>query len=300
VFGDDRAEEGAALATRAPLDLRVNRLKAERADAAAELAHLKPAPTCWSPEGLRILLGADAKNPAVHAEPAFIKGSVEVQDEGSQLAALFADARPGEQVIDLCAGAGGKTLAVAAAMQNQGQIYATDLDKRRLQPIHARLERSGARNVQVRTPRGDEDVLQDLHTRADRVLIDAPCTGIGAWRRNPDAKWRVRPGALEQRRKQQRETLARAATLVRPGGVIVYVTCSVLDEENGQQVRAFLAENASFVLVPPPNIADPLGERAYLFRRAALLSTEGLLMTPRRTETDGFFVAMLRKSERAA
>jgi 16S rRNA (cytosine967-C5)-methyltransferase len=300
VFGEDRAEEGAALATRAPLDLRVNRLKGERANAAAELAHLKPEPTRWSPEGLRILLGPDSKNPAVHAEPAFIKGSVEVQDEGSQLAALFADAQPGEQVIDLCAGAGGKTLALAAAMQNEGQIYATDLDKRRLQPIYARLERSGARNVQVRTPRGDEDVLHDLHSRADRVLIDAPCTGIGAWRRNPDAKWRVRPGSLEQRRKQQRDTLARAAPLVRPGGAIVYVTCSVLDEENGAPIRDFLAENAGFSLIPPANIAEPLGERAYLFRRAALLSAEGLLMTPRRTETDGFFVAMLRKSERAA
>ena len=295
VFGEERADEGAALSSRAPLDLRVNRLKAERERAAEELAHLAPTPTRWSPDGLRIRLSPDAKNPAVHSEPAFIKGLVEVQDEGSQLAALFADAEPGEQVVDLCAGAGGKTLALAAAMQNQGQIYATDSDKRRLQPIHARLDRSGARNVQVRTPRGAAELLADLHGRADRVLIDAPCTGIGAWRRNPDAKWRVRPGALAQRLKEQRDTLARAAPLVKPAGVIVYVTCSVLDEENGAQIRDFLAGHTNFTLVPPPDIIEPLGERAFLFRRAALFSAEGLLMTPRRTDTDGFFVAVLRR-----
>jgi 16S rRNA (cytosine967-C5)-methyltransferase len=299
LFGDERADEGAALSSRAPLDLRVNRLEGERERAAAELAHLKPEPTRWSPDGLRIVLRSDAKNPAVHAEPAFIKGLIEVQDEGSQLAGLFAGAQPGEQVIDLCAGAGGKTLALAAVMENQGQIYATDLDKRRLQPIHARLERSGARNVQVRTPRGESDVLADLHGRADRVLIDAPCTGIGTWRRNPDAKWRVRPGALEQRVKQQREALARAAMLVKQGGSIVYVTCSVLDEENGGRIREFFADHPDFAVVPPSDVADALGERAYLFRRAALISTEGLLMTPRRTETDGFFVSVLRKSEPA-
>jgi 16S rRNA (cytosine967-C5)-methyltransferase len=300
VFGDERAEEGAALSSRAPLDLRVNRLKANRERAAEELAHLGPAPTRWSPDGLRIRLSPDAKNPAVHAEPAFIKGMVEVQDEGSQLAALMANAQAGEQVVDLCAGAGGKTLALAAAMQNEGQIYATDSDKRRLQPIHARLDRSGVRNVQVRTPRGAAELLADLSSHADRVLIDAPCTGIGAWRRNPDAKWRVRPGALAQRLKEQREALARAAPLVKPGGVIVYVTCSVLDEENGGQIRDFLAGHAGFNLVPPAEIVEVLGERAFLFRRGALLSAEGLLMTPRRTDTDGFYVAMLRKSEQAA
>ena len=295
VFGEERADEGAALSSRAPLDLRVNRLKAEREHAAEELAHLAPTPTRWSPDGLRIRLSPDAKNPAVHAEPAFIKGLVEVQDEGSQLAAMLANAQPGEQVVDLCAGAGGKTLALAAAMQNHGQIYATDSDKRRLQPIHARLDRSGARNVQVRTPRGAVELLADVHGHADRVLIDAPCTGIGAWRRNPDAKWRVRPGALAQRLQEQRDTLARAAPLVKPGGVIVYVTCSVLDEENGAQIRDFLAGHAGFTLVPPADIIEPLGERAFLFRRAALLSAEGLLMTPRRTDTDGFFVAVLRR-----
>src|SRR5437868_4659350 len=156
----------------------------------------------------------------------------EVQDEGSQLAALLAGAKVGEQVVDLCAGAGGKTLALAATMENHGQIYATDFDKRRLAPIHPRLERAGARNVQVRTPRtataksgGPE--LDDLAGRADLVLIDAPCTGTGSWRRNPDAKWRVRPGALAQRAKEQAALLDRAVGLVKPGGRIAYVTCSM-------------------------------------------------------------------------
>src|SRR5713101_119507 len=220
VFGAERAAEGAALASRAPLDLRVNALKGGRDKALAALAHLDPGPTRWSPLGLRIALEADAKSRAIHAEPAFIKGMVEVQDEGSQLAALLAGAKPGEQVVDLCAGAGGKTLALAAAMQNHGQLYATDTDKRRLAPIHARLARSGARNVQVRTPKSVGNELADLVGDADLVLIDAPCSGIGTWRRNPDAKWRMRPGALEVRRQEQAEVLDRAVPLVKQGGRI--------------------------------------------------------------------------------
>jgi 16S rRNA (cytosine967-C5)-methyltransferase len=304
MFGDERAAEGAALASRAPLDLRVNTLKATPDEAAAALADLAPAPARWSPHGLRIVLSADARSPAVHAEPAFIKGLVEVQDEGSQLAALFAGAQPGEQVIDLCAGAGGKTLAMAAAMQNKGQLYATDTDKRRLAPIHARLERAGVRNVQVRTPSlhaaspsggGAGRGLDDLAGRADLVLIDAPCTGTGSWRRNPDAKWRVRPGALQLRMKEQAGLLDQAAALVKPGGRIAYVTCSVLVSENGEQARGFLARHPDFTSAPSPQIAAPLGERAFLFCRAALLAEEGLLMTPRRTDTDGFFVSLLRR-----
>ncbi|HET8972697.1 MAG TPA: RsmB/NOP family class I SAM-dependent RNA methyltransferase, partial [Pseudolabrys sp.] len=200
-FGDGRAEEGAALASRAPLDLRVNTWKADINTVATALSDLNPEPVRWSPWGLRVRLSADAKSPAIHAEPAFIKGMVEVQDEASQLAAIFSAARPGEQVVDLCAGAGGKTLALAAMMQNKGQIFATDDDKRRLAPIHDRLKRAGARNVQVRSPKSVGGEIDDLSGRMDLVLIDAPCTGTGAWRRNPDAKWRMRPGALEQRQK---------------------------------------------------------------------------------------------------
>ena len=294
-FGDERAEEGAALASRAPLDLRVNTFKAEREEASAALAELSPEPARWSPVGLRIAQKPDAKNPAIHAEPAFIKGMIEIQDEGSQLAALLAAAKPGEQVVDLCAGAGGKTLALAAAMQNKGQIHATDTDKRRLAPIHDRLARSGARNVQVLTPKSVGDVLSDLAGRIDLVLIDAPCTGTGAWRRNPDAKWRLRPGALEIRNREQTETLERALPLLKPSGRIAYVTCSVLDEENGAQVLAFVKRHPEFSVQKPIETANTLGERGFMFQRAVLMSEEGLLMTPRRTGTDGFFVSILRR-----
>ncbi len=297
VFGQDRAAEGAALASRAPLDLRVNTLKAEREEVLPKLAHLNAEPTRWSPLGVRLRLSADAKNPAIHAEPAFLKGTIEIQDEGSQLASLFAGVKPGEQVVDLAAGAGGKTLGLAAATENRGQIYATDIDKRQLAPIHERIARAGARNIQVRTPRGEADVLADLAGRIDLALIDAPCTGTGAWRRNPDAKWRVRPGALAERVKQQVFLLDHAAALVKTGGRIAYITCSVLDEENGDQVRAFLSVRRDFTVVPPREVvAAALGERAVLFCHAALLSEEGLLMTPRRTDTDGFYVAVMRRS----
>jgi 16S rRNA (cytosine967-C5)-methyltransferase len=294
-FGEDRVAEGAALGSRAPLDLRVNPLKGTREQAAEALAHLKPQPARWSPHGLRIALSPDAKSPAIHAEPAFLKGLVEVQDEGSQIAALCAGAKPGEQVIDLCAGAGGKTLALAAAMEGRGQIHATDSDKRRLAPIHARIERAGAHNIQVRTPKGEAAPLDDLAGRADLVLIDAPCTGTGAWRRNPDAKWRVRPGALATRLKEQAVVLDVAATLAKPSGRVIYITCSVLAEENGDQMRGFLDRHPQFMAVPPADVASALGERAFMFRRATLMSEEGLLMTPRRTDTDGFYVAVMRR-----
>jgi 16S rRNA (cytosine967-C5)-methyltransferase len=295
VFGDERVAEAAALASRAPLDLRANTLKATREQATESLADLGPVPTRWSPAGLRIVLSADSRSPAIHAEPAYIKGMVEVQDEGSQLAALLARAKAGEQVVDLCAGAGGKTLALAADMENRGQLYATDSDKRRLAPIYERIERAGVHNAQVRSRKLSGDELVDLSGHADLVLIDAPCTGTGSWRRNPDAKWRVRPGALDMRRKEQVVALDRAVDLVKPGGRIVYVTCSVLAEENDDQVRDFLARHADFVRVQPAEVTTTLGERAFLFRRAVLMTEEGLLMTPRRTDTDGFYVAMMMR-----
>jgi 16S rRNA (cytosine967-C5)-methyltransferase len=294
-FGDARAEEGAALASRAPLDLRVNSLKADIDITATALSDLNPEQVRWSPWGLRVRLSADAKSPAIHAEPVFLKGMIEIQDEASQMATMLSGAKPGEQVVDLCAGAGGKTLALAAMMQNKGQIFATDDDKRRLAPIHDRLKRSGARNVQVRSPKSVGSELDDLSGRMDLVLIDAPCTGTGTWRRNPDAKWRIRPGALEQRQKEQAVVLDRAVALIKPGGRIAYVTCSVLEEENGAQVRAFLGRNPSFVVEAPEAATQVLGERALVFSKAARLSGEGILMTPRLTGTDGFFVSLLRR-----
>ena len=296
VFGDNWVTEAGALAGRPPLDLRVNTLKASRDKVLAELKDTGAKATAIAPLGIRIApIEGAGRHPNVQAEPSFQKGWFEVQDEGSQIVAELAQAKPGMQVLDFCAGAGGKTLALAAMMDNHGQLFATDDDKRRLAPIHERLERSGARNVQVRTPRGAKDALAGLEGRADLVLIDAPCTGTGAWRRNPDAKWRVRPGALDERLKDQIEALDRAVPLVKTGGRIAYVTCSVLDEENGVQVRAFLARHAGFAIEPPADVTNALGERAFLFRRAVLTSEEGLLMTPRRTDTDGFFVSVLRR-----
>jgi 16S rRNA (cytosine967-C5)-methyltransferase len=296
VFGEDRAAEATAMASRAPLDLRVNTLKAKREKVLAATAHLGATPTRWSPNGLRIDLSADARNPGIHAEEAFIKGLIEVQDEGSQLAALLSAAKPGEQVIDLCAGAGGKTLALAAMMGGKGRLIATDSDKRQLVPIHERLSRAGVHNCDVRTPKGDDDTLSDIRASADLVMIDAPCTGTGTWRRNPDAKWRMRPGALEVRLKNQAEVLDRAAGLVKPGGRIAYVTCSVLSVENGGQIRAFLARQGDFEVVPPAEAMAALWDKADDFAAATLQSAEGLLMTPRRTDTDGFFVSVLRKT----
>src|ERR1700690_583755 len=295
VFGEDRVAEATAMASRAPLDLRVNTLKAKREKVLGSTAHLGTMPTPWSPLGLRIELGADARNPGVHAEEDFIKGAIEVQDEGSQLAALLSAAKPGEQVIDLCAGAGGKTLALAAMMQGKGRLIATDHDKRQLAPIYERLSRAGVHNCDVRTPKGEGDTLADIHASADLVLIDAPCTGTGTWRRNPDAKWRMGPGALEVRLKDQMEVLDRAAPLGNPGGRIAYITCSVLPPENGDQIRKFLARHPDFAVVPPAQTVAVLWDKAEDFATATLQSAEGLLMTPRRTGTDGFFVSVLKR-----
>ncbi len=171
---------------------------------------------------------------------------IEIQDEGSQLAAALCRAAPGEKVLDLCAGGGGKTLALAARWTIAAKLFATDSDGRRLTPIFPRLERAGAKNVIVRAPRGKNDPVADLAGACDLVVVDAPCTGVGTWRRNPDAKWRMRPGALEQRQAAQDEVLAKGARFVGPGGRLVYVTCSLLCEENEDRIAAFLSKNPDF------------------------------------------------------
>ncbi|MGH6818949.1 MAG: RsmB/NOP family class I SAM-dependent RNA methyltransferase, partial [Methylovirgula sp.] len=259
VFGETAADEGRALATRAPLDLRVNTLKATREKAAAALRHLGAVPTPLSPVGLRLPLLEDGRSRSLAGEPAYVKGLVEIQDEGSQLAALLSGARPGEQVLDLCAGGGGKTLALAAMLENRGQIYATDREARRLAGIHPRLEKAGTRNVQVRTPRRGAEVLADLEGRCDLVLIDAPCTGTGTWRRNPDAKWRVRPGALTQRVQEQDEILELAQRFLNNDGRILYVTCSLLREENEDRIAAFLEHHADLTAIGPAELAQAAG-----------------------------------------
>ena len=290
-FGAAAAEEGRALAERAPVDLRVNTLKTTRDKALAALAHLSPQPTPFSPLGLRIAMRPDGRAPPLASDPAYVKGHIELQDEGSQLAALLAEAKPGMQVLDLCAGAGGKTLALAAAMENQGQIYAADPDARRLAPIFARLARSGARNVQVRAPKGQADVLVDLEGRCDLVLIDAPCTGSGAWRRNPDAKWRIRPGALEQRIKDQDETLESALRFVKRGGRIVYVTCSVLKAENEERIAELMRRHDDLLPIDAAAQARSAGLPALAEHRSTL--GPGFRLSPRTTGADGFYIATL-------
>ncbi|GAM98920.1 sun protein [alpha proteobacterium U9-1i] len=287
-FGDARADEGAALAAPAPLDLRANTLKATRDKLIAALGQsprLKepPAPTPYAPEGVRIPWAQGRTFPWA-TEQSFVKGWFEVQDEGSQLAALMSGAAPGMQIADVCAGGGGKTLALAALSNGKGQVYAFDVDGRRLAPLNERVDRAGAHNVQIRAPSRTRDVLADLHGKMDIVFVDAPCTGSGTWRRNPDSKWRLRPNALEKRLQEQGEALALAAPLVKPGGKLCYVTCSVLPEENEDQVAAFVAANPAFK--PTPLAVQAAGHARGL----------ALQMTPLLTGCDGFFVSVLARA----
>jgi len=293
-FGDRAAEEGAALARRAPVDLRVNSLKTTREKVLHALRRFEPTPTPYSLLGVRIAAGSGpSRSPHVEAEPGHGKGWYEVQDEGSQLATALAGAHAKEQVLDLCAGAGGKTLALSAAMENTGQLYAYDADRMRLRPIFERLKRAGVRNVQVLQP-GDPEALAALEGRFDRVVVDAPCTGSGVWRRRPDAKWRLSPQMLAARLADQRAVLDQAAPLVKPGGRLVYITCSVLPQENRDQVEAFMARFPDFQLLPWRDA----WEEAHLAAAPAAAdgAAETLLMTPRIFGTDGFFVAALRRA----
>lgn len=294
-FGARAGEEGAALSRRAPVDLRVNTLKADRDKVLKALRRFEASPTPYSPMGIRIEQApGPAKSPHVEAEPGHGKGWYEVQDEGSQLAALLSGASPRQQVIDLCAGSGGKTLALAALMENSGQLYAYDADRLRLRPIFERLKRAGVRNAQVLAA-GDRQALAKLEGRMDLVLIDAPCTGSGVWRRRPDAKWRLSPQMLEARLAEQRVVLDEGAALVKPGGRLAYITCSVLPSENRDQVDAFLARHPEFKLIPWPELWEKASPGAPAVPSADG-SAETLQMTPLSHGTDGFFVAMLQRS----
>jgi 16S rRNA (cytosine967-C5)-methyltransferase len=295
-FGPTLLAEMQGLAGRAPVDIRVNTLKTLRLKLLTDLAHLNPVATPYSPTGLRFDPGEGGRGPSLQATAQFIKGQFEIQEEGSQLVALLSGAAEGEQVVDLCAGGGGKTLALSALMNNRGQIYATDNDARRLAPIHARLERADVRNVQVLTPRGrDDEPLGGHEAKADLVLVDAPCTGTGTWRRNPDSKWRIRPGALEIRMREQDAVLARASRFVRPGGRLCYITCSVLPCENDDRVIAFLADNTDFRLVSPDDLIAMAPDGLSDMPGLASQGGQGLQLTPHRTGTDGFFVSLMRK-----
>ena len=291
-FGEAHVAEAQALAQRAPVDLRVNRLKTGPGKALKALEPLPVRATGVLPEALRIEAPqAGERAAAVEAMPAFVKGWVEVQDLGSQIAAACAGEVKGQQVLDLCAGGGGKTLALAGAMDNTGQIYAYDADARRLTDTIRRAERAGVRNLQVRSPVKPEP-LKGLDGRMDLVFVDAPCSGSGSWRRHPDTKWRLTPQALERRCADQDAVLDLAVAFVKPGGRIVYVTCSVLPAEDEDRIAAFQARHPQFQACPATH--DPA-----LIR---WVTPEGhLRLSPRSAATDGFFVAVLeRRDDRAA
>jgi 16S rRNA (cytosine967-C5)-methyltransferase len=282
---------------RAPIDLRVNTLRADRARALAALASFGAQPTPISPTGIRIPAGSGAqRSPNVEVEMPFQKGWIELQDEGSQIAALLAGASPGEQVADLCAGGGGKTLALAARMENKGQLYAWDEDRHRLAPIFTRLDRAGARNVQVKRG-GDRAALDALASKMDRVVLDVPCTGSGAWRRRPDAKWRIKEKAIETRIAEQDAILDLGADLVRPDGELVYITCSLLAEENEDRIDAFVNRQAgAFEPVDlRPRWRTLLGGNAPNLPQGLASRLASIRLSPRSTGTDGFFIAALRR-----
>lgn len=290
VFGEEWVDEAAGLAKRPPLDLRVNPLKASPAKVLDELGGTGAVSTRLAAHGIRIApIDGGGRHPNVQAEPAFHKGWFEVQDEGSQIAAELVRAKPGMQVLDYCAGAGGKTLALSVAMENHGQIFAHDSEKARLAPIFERINRSGSRNVQVATKPAE---LVDLQGRMDCVLVDAPCTGSGTWRRRPDAKWRLTRRQLDVRKTEQAEILRAASAYVKPGGHLIYVTCSVFDEENRDQIDAFLAREAAFV--PVDHCA--LWEADFPAQTARIDRERGISLSPARSGTDGFFIARLRRN----
>jgi 16S rRNA (cytosine967-C5)-methyltransferase len=279
-YGKDWGREIAALETPPPVDLRVNRLRGTVEQAQRQLARegIETAPMRYAADGLRL-----GKRLSIVAGKAFQDGLVEIQDEGSQLVAALVDARPGLQVMDYCAGAGGKTLALAACMNNKGRVVAMDVLETRLDRSAQRLRRAGAHNVERRTIGDNAKWLKRQKGAFDRVLVDVPCTGTGTWRRNPDGRWTVKPRDLEELVPKQAAILEAAAKLVKPGGRLVYATCSVLPAENERQVEAFLASHPAFETVPVGELLPDLaGETPYL------------RLSPFRHGTDGFFAAMMR------
>ena len=286
-YGEAWGREIAALETPAPVDLRVNRLKATIEDARRALHRegIETEPMRYAPHGLRL-----KRRLSVVAGEAFQTGLVEIQDEGSQLVAALVDARPGLQVADYCAGAGGKTLAIAAGMNNKGRVVAMDVLETRLDRSAQRLRRAGAHNVERRALGENAKWLKRQKASFDRVLVDAPCTGTGTWRRNPDGRWTLSPQDLAELLPKQAAILDAAARLVKPGGKLIYATCSVLPDENERQVEAFLESHADFALVP---VADLWPEAVGTEPPAGLAQSPYLRLSPLRHGTDGFFAAVL-------
>ena len=297
-FGGEAVRQGEALSVRAPVDIRANLLKTTREKLLGQLSKFDAVAAPFAPDAIRIEVPEGLKRtPNLEAEPSFQRGAFEIQDAASQIAARMCAVEAGQQVADICAGAGGKTLALASAMGNKGQIHAWDADKNRLKPIIARLNRAGVHNVQV-IPADEPEKLDDIAGRMDRVLVDAPCSGSGSWRRKPDAKWRLTPESLINRGDDQRAVLARAAPLVKPGGRLVYVTCSLLPEENTDQIEAFLTSNTEFSILPYADVwreclpGDPPASSDG--------STDTLLLSPADHNVDGFFIAVMQRQAESA
>ncbi len=291
--GDGFDALAASLLQPAPLDLRANSLKTRRDDALAALRAegLKAEPTAHSPWGIRL-----QGKPSLARLPVFANGEVEVQDEGSQLLALLLDAKRGEMVVDFCAGAGGKTLAIGATMRNTGRLYAFDTSAHRLDALKPRLARSGLSNVHpVAIAHERDERIKRLAGKIDRVLVDAPCSGLGTLRRSPDLKWRQTPETVAAQAATQRAILDSAARLLKPGGRLVYATCSLLRDENEAVAEAFSAAHTGF---EPEPVAPLL--QALRVPQAESLCTPGdegrfLRLWPHRQLTDGFFAAVWRK-----
>ena len=289
-------EARALIGERAPLDLRLNTLRGGREAALRLLAHdgLEPTPTPWSALGLRL---PPELAPDIQRTRAWLDGWVEVQDEASQIAAALAGAAPGMTVVDYCAGGGGKTLALAAALERRGTLHALDVDAKRLDALVPRLARAGA-GAAVRRIGPQGEGADDLRGAADLVFVDAPCSGSGTWRRHPEAAWRLTPEAVERLAALQTAILLRAAALVAPGGRLLYATCSVLDAENRAVAAAFAAARPDFRPHPVAVAAAEAGLTAAAAPRLAELAdpTHTLQLTPARTGTDGFFAALFERS----
>ena len=292
-FDDEWIDEAKAFGNRPPLDIRVNTLKSTRDKVLKQLGRQDAKPTLIARHGIRIESDKPfARQPNVQAEESFQKGRFEIQDEGSQIVGDLVFARPGESILDYCAGGGGKTLSLAASMENKGQIHAYDSDKSRLAPIHERLKRAGTRNVQVHAPKSD---MSALLGKMDKVVIDAPCTGSGTWRRRPDAKWRFDEKNMETRVEQQEEVLSEAAPFVKPGGHLIYITCSIFPEENENQVYSFTENNPEFEIVSAGEVWQDL----FGFDKPAPWSSDmkTITLTPASTNTDGFFFCVMERKK---
>ncbi|MEO7725919.1 MAG: RsmB/NOP family class I SAM-dependent RNA methyltransferase [Burkholderiales bacterium] len=277
---------GRALQQPAPLDLRVNALTADRAKVMQQLAieGLAVTPTPYAPLGLRI-----AGNPALGRNPLFTSGRIEVQDEGSQLLCYLLAPKRREMIVDFCAGAGGKTLALGALMQSQGRLYAFDVSESRLNKLKPRLKRSGLSNVHPQLLVNENDIkVKRLAGKIDRVLVDAPCSGFGTLRRNPDLKWRQNEAGIAELTAKQGRILAAAAALVKPGGRLVYATCSFVRAENQGVVAAFLAAHLQFKVQPANEVLAQ--------QQIALDTGEFLQLYPHRQGCDGFFAAVLTRT----